>query len=189
MSGRVFVYLNALGLLGLSGALGFALADQLILHDLPCPLCLLQRMAMFGVGIGLVLNVTAGHQPRHYGMMIVSAVLGMFIAMRQILLHIVPGTGAYGDPFLGLHFYTWAFILFVGVIFGASLMLFVAGHWERERRHAIPWLGRLAIGVFLLLALANVFSTTFECGAGACPDDPTSYEWLDHLLGARYRGG
>ena len=187
MSGRVLIYLNSLGLLGLSGALGFALADQLINHDLPCPLCLLQRMAMFGVGIGLVLNIAVNHHPRHYGMMIVSAVLGMFIAMRQILLHIVPGTGAYGDPFLGLHFYTWAFILFVGVIAGASLMLLFVSRWSNERHAGIPALGSLAIGVFFLLAVANVVGTTLECGAGACPDDPTSYEFLDRLLGLNNR--
>lgn len=187
MSGRVLIYLNSLGLLGLSGALGFALADQLINHDLPCPLCLLQRMAMFGVGIGLVLNIAVNHHPRHYGMMIVSAVLGMFIAMRQILLHIVPSTGAYGDPFLGLHFYTWAFILFVGVIAGASLMLFFVSRWSNERHAGIPALGSLAIGVFFLLAVANVVGTTLECGAGVCPDDPTSYEFLDRLLGLNHR--
>ena len=187
MSGRVLIYLNSLGLLGLSGALGFALADQLINHDLPCPLCLLQRMAMFGVGIGLVLNIAVSHHPRHYGMMIVSAVLGMFIAMRQILLHIVPSTGAYGDPFLGLHFYTWAFILFVGVIAGASLMLLFVPRWSNERHASIPALGALAIGVFFLLAVANVVGTTLECGAGACPDDPTSYEFLDRLLGLNHR--
>jgi disulfide bond formation protein DsbB len=183
MSGRVPAYLNSLGLLGLSAALGYALADQIINHDLPCPLCLLQRVAMFGVGIGLVLNIAVLHHPRHYGIMIVSAVLGMFIAMRQILLHIVPGTGAYGDPFLGLHFYTWAFILFVGVIAGASLMLLIVPRWNNERRAPMPPLGTLAIGVFFLLAVANVVGTALECGAGACPDDPTSYEFLDSLLG------
>jgi disulfide bond formation protein DsbB len=183
MSGRVLVYLNSLGLLGLSAALGYALADQIINDDLPCPLCLLQRVAMFGVGIGLVLNIAVAHHPRHYGMMIISAVLGMFIAMRQILLHIVPGTGAFGDPFLGLHFYTWAFILFVGVIAGASLVLVLVSRWDGERHLSIPFLGTLAIGTFFLLAVANVVGTMLECGVGACPDDPTSYEFLDRLLG------
>lgn len=183
MPGRVLVSLNSAGLLALSGVLGFALADQLIAHELPCPLCLLQRMAMFGVGIGLVLNIAVAHEPRHYGMMIISAVFGLFIAMRQILLHIVPGTGAYGDPFLGLHFYTWAFILFAGVIAGASVMLLVTPQWRSGEKQSIPALGHFSIGVFFALALANVIGTAFECGGGACPDDPTSYEWLDHLLG------
>lgn len=183
MSQRIFISLNALGLLGLSGALGFALADQIIFHDLPCPLCLLQRMAMFAVGVGLVLNIAVEHNARHYGIMIIAAVLGMFMSIRQILLHIVPGTGAFGDPFLGLHFYTWAFILFVGVIFGASLMLIFMPQTETRARLAIPALGTLAIGLFFTLSLANVVSTTLECGAGPCADDPTSYELLDRLLG------
>lgn len=183
---RIFVYLNALGLLALSGALGFALADQIIFDDLPCPLCLLQRMAMFAVGIGLVLNIAVEHHPRHYGVMIISAVLGMFMSIRQILLHIVPGTGAYGDPFLGLHFYTWAFILFVGVIFGASLMLIFMPQSSSRARSTIPHLGTLAIGLFFSLAVANVIGTTLECGMGPCADDPTTYELLDRLLGQRH---
>ena len=183
MTGRLLVSLNALGLLALSSALGFALADQLINHDLPCPLCLLQRMAMFAVGIGLVLNIAKGHDPRHDGMMIVSALIGMFIAMRQVLLHIVPGTGSYGDPFLGLHYYTWAFILFALVIAGASIMLMLFGASGRGTPHRVPLLGHAAIGIFFALTLANVIGTTLECGMGACPDDPTSYELLDRLLG------
>lgn len=186
MPDRLAIYLNSLGLLALSGALGFALADQLIYHDLPCPLCLLQRMAMFAAGIGLVLNIGVRHAPRHYGIVIISSVLGMFMAIRQILLHIVPGTGAYGDPFLGLHFYTWAFLLFVGMIAAASLMLMIMRQNGSEARHAVPWLGSLAIGVFFILSVANVIGTTFECGAGACPDDPTSYEYLDLLLGHQH---
>lgn len=183
MSDRILVYLNALGLLALSGALGFALADQIIFHDLPCPLCLLQRMAMFAVGVGLVLNIAVDHKARHYGLMIIAAVLGMFMSIRQILLHIVPGTGAFGDPFLGLHFYTWAFILFVGVIFGASVMLLFMPQAVVRGSRQIPALGTLAIGVFFALSLANVLSTTLECGAGPCADDPTSYELLDRLWG------
>lgn len=183
MLDRLAVYLNSLGLLALSGALGFALADQLIYHDLPCPLCLLQRMAMFAAGIGLVLNIGVRHAPRHYGIVIISSVLGMFMAIRQILLHIVPGTGAYGDPFLGLHFYSWAFLLFVGMIAAASLMLMIMRQDGHETRHNMPWLGSFAIGVFVVLAVANVIGTTLECGRGACPDDPTSYEYLDWLLG------
>ena len=186
MPDRIAIYLNSLGLLALSGALGFALADQIVYYDLPCPLCLLQRMAMFAAGIGLVLNIGVRHAPRHYGIVIISSVIGMFMAIRQILLHIVPGTGSYGDPFLGLHFYTWAFLLFVGMIAGASLMLMIMRQTGDETRPTIPWIGSFAIGLFAALAVANVIGTTLECGGGVCPDDPTSYEYLDLLLGHQH---
>ncbi|MBU3731797.1 MAG: disulfide bond formation protein B [Beijerinckiaceae bacterium] len=186
MPDRLAVYLNSLGLLALCGALGFALFDQIVFHELPCPLCLLQRMAMFAAGVGLVLNISVQHAPRHYGIIIISSVIGMFMAIRQILLHIVPGTGAYGDPFLGLHFYTWAFLLFVGMIAGASLMLMIMRQSGSEARQTTPWLGTFAIGLFTVLVVANVIGTTLECGGGACPDDPTSYEYLDLLLGNQH---
>jgi hypothetical protein len=46
--------------------------------------------------------------------------LGAAMSMRQILLHVVPGTGAYGNAIFGLHLYTWAFI---------SLALMIIGKW------------------------------------------------------------
>ena len=32
------------------------------------------------------------------------------VAMRQILLHIMPGDPGYGSALLGYHYYCWAFI-------------------------------------------------------------------------------
>ena len=31
-------------------------------------------------------------------------------SLRQISLHVVPGTGSYGSALFGMHFYTWAFV-------------------------------------------------------------------------------
>ncbi|WP_296925204.1 disulfide bond formation protein B [Thiohalocapsa sp.] len=93
--------LNALGLIAISGVLGYAFADQLIGHDLPCPLCLLQRVGFMLAGFGLALNVAFGQRASHYAVVILGAVAGFAIAVRQVLLHIVPGSGSYGDAFLG----------------------------------------------------------------------------------------
>ena len=115
--------LNALGLLAVSATLLFAFADQLIYRDLPCPLCILQRAGMVAAGFGLALNLRFGVRPSHYGVMILGALVGGAVSVRQILLHIVPGSGAYGNPFLGLHFYTWAFIVSTLIVIGGAVML------------------------------------------------------------------
>mgnify|MGYP006198665043 CR=1 FL=1 len=44
---------------------------------------------------------------------------GGAVSARQILLHIVPGSGSYGDAFFGLHFYTWALIVFSLIVIGS----------------------------------------------------------------------
>ena len=52
--------------------------------------------------------------------------------MRQILLHIVPGTGHYGSPVLGLHYYTWAAICFFLILLGTAVMLMFDRQYDSE---------------------------------------------------------
>ncbi len=49
--------LNVLGLLGISGVLLVAFIYQLVLGELPCPLCLLQRGAFVALGLGFLFNI------------------------------------------------------------------------------------------------------------------------------------
>ena len=178
------LHLNTLGLLAIVAVLAFAFADQVIHGDLPCPLCLLQRGGFVLAGFGLALNLTCGTRASHYAVVILGAVAGGAVAVRQVLLHIVPGTGAYGEPCLGLHCYSWAALLFGLIIVGtAVLLLFDGGFNQSDDRPgtqpAAPGrLGLLALVLFTLMVLANILSTGLECGLGLCPDNPTNYEWL-----------
>jgi disulfide bond formation protein DsbB len=172
--------LNALGLIAISGVLLVAFAEQIFNGELPCPLCLLQRVGFVIVGAGLALNVLCGLRPAHYGVMLLGAFVGAAVALRQVALHIVPGTGGYGDPILGLHYYTWAFVLFAVVVAGAGLMLLLESQFSDTRRDR-SGLGRIAVGLFALVVLANGISTVLECGGGLCPDNPTSYQLLDQF--------
>jgi len=116
--GDVAKLLNALALMAVDTVLALAFVDQLWFSDLPCPLCILQRAGLTAAGFGLALNVIFGPKPSHYGMTILGAAVGGAISIRQILDHIVPGTGSYGNAIFGLHLYTWAFIAFALMIFG-----------------------------------------------------------------------
>lgn len=179
--------LNALGLIALSVGLIIAFLDQFIKGDLPCPLCLLQRVGLTAVGVGLALNLIIGPRPAHYGIMIVSALVGGTVSLRQVALHVVPGTGTYGDAIFGMHFYTWAFVAFALVIVGAAAMLFFEGQFEKIWEMEHPWLDRLsqfAIGLFAVLALANTLSTVAECELGMCPENPTTYQLFQSGTGS-----
>lgn len=179
MTPRLAIRLNALGLLAISIVLLVAFFDQLAYHDLPCPLCLLQRAALIAAGFGLILNITCGPRPSHYGIMIVGALSAAMVAVRQILLHIVPGTGSYGDPFLGLHYYTWVLIVASLVIAGTAGMLMFDRQFtdERPAPAATDW-PVAVVALFALLALGNGVSTLLECAGGLCPDNPTEYMLL-----------
>src|SRR5262245_44049143 len=103
---------NAIGPAGIAIVLLVAFGMPFALNELPCPLCILQRAALVLCGFGFLLNLRFGVQPLHYGLSILAALFGAVVAGRQVLLHIVPGTGAYGSALFGLHLYTWSLILF-----------------------------------------------------------------------------
>jgi disulfide bond formation protein DsbB len=176
--------LNALALLGIGGVLAYAFIDQFLFADLPCPLCLLQRAGFVLAGFGFALNVLYGPRPSHYALAVLGAVAGAAVSVRQILLHIVPGTGTYGEALFGLHFYTWALVAFVMIVAGSALLLLLEGQFSpspgaaRPQRSGITRLGMAAVAVFGLLILMNAGSTLAECGLGLCPDDPEHYELL-----------
>jgi hypothetical protein len=114
--------------------------------------------------------------------MLLAALFGGGVSVRQTLLHIVPGSGSYGEPFLGLHFYVWGVVCFFLVILGTAAMLILdppAGEGGGERPAAGGLLARGAVLLLLVLAVGNTVSTFLECGIGQCADDPTSYRLLE----------
>lgn len=168
--------LNALGLMAVSTVLILAFVDQVWFRDLPCPLCILQRVAFIAAGFGLALNLIFGIRASHYGVVILGAVTGAIVAGRQVLLHIVPGTGSYGNPIFGLHLYTWALIAFLLMVVGAGFMLLF------DRQFASPpapprmdLLSMMALVVFGAIVIANIVSTLLLCGVGLCPENPGGY--------------
>ena len=183
MTPTLSLRLNALGLLAISAVLLVAFFDQLVLSDLPCPLCILQRAGFVVAGFGLALNLRFGPRASHYAIMIIGALAGGTIAGRQILLHILPGSGAYGSALFGLHFYTWAFIVFALILLGTAVMLLFDGQFAQSESSPageyatkrLAGLSLAACALFMLLALGNGISTVLECAGGLCPDSPTYY--------------
>jgi disulfide bond formation protein DsbB len=166
---------NVAELSGIVVMLFMAFALQLMFHELPCPLCLLQRVGFFGIALGFLLNLRYGLRPSHYSIIILSALFTSFVALRQIALHVVPGTGSYGDAFLGLHLYTWSFIISMIVIIMTTAML------GFDRQYSIKnlpdsrfrLLTSILFGLVLILVGMNVISVLLECGLTSCPDNPT----------------
>ena len=175
---------NVAGAAGIALVLLVAFAVQVVFNELPCPLCNLQRVAFVLCGFGFLLNLRFGSHPLHYGLTLLGALFGLAASGRQVLLHIVPGTGAYGSPILGLHIYSWAFALFLAVIAGVAALLVVAGSgsFEPQRaatRVAARFSGAAKAAAFFLvvMAFANAVASFVQCGPIECPDNPTSY-WL-----------
>lgn len=175
--------LNGFGLLAVSLILVIAFADQIVLGELPCPLCILQRVGFVGAAFGLALNVKFGPRPSHYAVVMISAFIGAMVSLRQTLLHIVPGTGTYGSAIMGMHFYTWALAIYGLIILGCAAMLLFdrqfpgAGEAATDppQRSRAAAFGMAMIGLAALLTLGNGISTVLECAGGLCPDNPVEY--------------
>ena len=166
---------NQVALASIVGMLSYAFILQLVYGELPCPLCLMQRIGFVIIGFAFVLNIRCGAHSAHYGWGIIGALVGMMVSLRQVLLHVSPGDSGYGSTFLELHFYTWAFIAYVGLIAGQAILLMLPNREVRSRSFSANSL----IILFILLVFANLISTLLECGVGSCADDPVRYDgWL-----------
>ncbi|WP_156851062.1 disulfide bond formation protein B [Bartonella refiksaydamii] len=173
------IFMNTLGLVGLSIVLVVAFYYQLVRFELPCPLCLLQRVGLILAGCGFLLNIHHKVKYTHYGMVILGCMVTSIVAARQVFLHITPDDLGYGSTFFGLHFYTWAFIISVLCIFAVSLFMILGELAHKFKTFSpFPMLGKMASFLFVFLIAANLISTILECGGGQCADDPVRYELL-----------
>ncbi|MEO8420015.1 MAG: disulfide bond formation protein B [Hyphomicrobium sp.] len=173
MTPRLAIRLNALALYAISGVLLFAFYWQFAYDELPCPLCLLQRVAITALAVGPVLTLRHGPKPGNYGLVIIAALLGAAISARQILLHILPGDAGFGSAFLGLHFYSWAFLFFVSAMLAAGVMLTFNKQFAPEAKApTISTTVGLAIWLVIGLTALNAASALLECGFSGCPGNP-----------------
>ena len=177
------ITLNALSLYAVALVLAAAFAAQLILHELPCPLCLLQRIMFATLAVGPILNIRFGPRPSHYAMSLLAAVAGAVASTRQVLLHIMPGDAGYGSALLGYHYYTWALIGFIAAIVLLAAILLFDRQFEDDSA-VLPATGgafaQTAVWLVIALTAVNVVTTLLECGFGACADNPLVYELLKH---------
>src|SRR5262249_24838360 len=181
MTRSLAVTLNVLGLYAIALVLLVAFAAQLLLHELPCPLSLLQRIQVAVRATGQLMNVRWGRRPSHYALSLLAAAAGCIFSTRQVLLHIQPGDPGYGTALLGYHYYTLALIAFAASIVLIAVMLLFDRQFEAEEPRKFDAPDLFATGaVWLVIGLTglNVVSTLLECGFGACADNPVVYELL-----------
>ena len=88
------ITLNVLSLYAVALVLAVAFAAQFMLHELPCPLCLLQRILFAVLAIGPILNIRFGPRPSHYAMSLLAAVAGAVARRGRCCCTSCPATPA-----------------------------------------------------------------------------------------------
>lgn len=168
---------------------------QFVKGEFPCPLCMLQRYGMILATIGALFvimqarrgTLTIARYAQGLGMGLIAVLAGASVSVRQIELHILPGDPGYGEPFLRLHLYTWAFVTFaiVMIYIGVMLMLMPKGIPAAPVAGSAAWkISTAIIWMFIGVVAANVVAIIFLEGfAAVLPDDPDSYTLIDQLTG------
>ncbi len=160
-----------------------AFGAQFAYGELPCPLCVTQRIALMLCALGPVYlligqrdgEVAVRDVATAGGIGILSGLLGVAASSRQVLLHILPNDPGFGGPILGLHLYTWCLIAFLAHIAANAVML-VGTPWLSERRIE-PWryTGMTAAALAVIVA-ANILSVVAEAGPNwMLPENPVRY--------------
>ncbi len=156
----------------LSAALAFQFGDG----ELPCPLCLLQRVAMFGICFGIILDFRNGFSYRNVGLSLLCAIFLLIVSVRQTLLDIYPREGhAYiGSAVFGIHMPVWSIIITLFLLMAYAVQLCVLGgdmDLPKIPASAFPILKRIgsAVSLYVIaLAVVNLVAVLLQCGVGQC---------------------
>jgi disulfide bond formation protein DsbB len=173
---RLPTTLNDLFLLAMMLTMAAILTTAMILQyhggEIPCPLCLLQRVAMFGVCFGIILHFRHGYSARNDGLSMLFALLLLIVSARQTLLDIYPrpGHSYIGSAVLGLHMPVWSVIIAVAILVAYAIKFAILGEPLRDPQPS-PGLNRIArlLSLYIIaICLINFGSVILQCGVGAC---------------------
>lgn len=170
-----YVYL-LLVMFVIAGILTAAMTLQYVHGELPCPLCLLERVAMFGVCFGIMLNFRRGFSYQNTGFSLLFAIVLLIIAVRQSLLDIYPRPGHeyIGSAIFGIHMPVWSVIIALSLLTAYAIKLAILGGDAYLRAADVAEFPaiRKAAGVLTLyiiaICLINFVSVILQCGLGEC---------------------
>ncbi len=160
-------------MLTMAAILTTAMISQYHGGEIPCPLCLLQRVAMFGVCFGIILHFRHGYCVRNDGLSMLFALFLLIVSARQTLLDIYPrpGHSYIGSAVLGLHMPVWSVVIAAAILLAFAIKLAVLGGEHLRDSQPSPVFGCLArlLSLYVIaICLINFASVILQCGMGAC---------------------
>jgi disulfide bond formation protein DsbB len=160
-------------LLILAGILTAAMVMQYAFGEIPCPLCLLQRFAMFGCCFGIALQLRSSTSERGTGISLIFTILLLVISVRQTLIDLFPRPGHQyvGSAILGIHMPVWSVFIAVALLLGFAVRLTIFGSPRSNPEADDAPMHRLdqGLGVYVVLICAiNFLSVFVQCGTGEC---------------------
>jgi len=173
----IIVVLDRLVLLLMLSTLAAILTAAMVLQyafgEIPCPLCLLQRVAMFGCCFGLIHQLRAEGSERGSGISLAVTLLLLVISVRQTLLDLFPrpGHSYIGSAVLGIHMEVWSVFIAVALLLGFAIRFALFGAPRAAPETEGSPMRRCARGleIYLVFICASKFlSVVLQCGLGEC---------------------
>ncbi len=170
-----YVYL-LLMMMVIAGILTAAMTLQYARGELPCPLCLLQRIAMFGVCFGIMQNFRRGFSYQNTGFSLLFTIFLLVVSVRQTLLDIYPRPGhAYiGSAVFGIHMPVWSIIIALCLLSAYAAKLAAIGgdeYLSKAPPSEFPLVKKLAdiLSLYVIaISAINVISVLLQCGFNEC---------------------
>ena len=173
----IIVVLDRLILLLMLAIVAAILTAAMILQyafgEIPCPLCLLQRAALFGCCFGFIQQLRAEESERGSGISLVFVLLLLVISVRQTLLDLFPrpGHSYIGSAVLGIHMEVWSVFVAVALLLGFAIRFALFGAPRAAPEAEGSLMRRCARGLELyvvFLCVLNFVSVVLQCGLGEC---------------------
>jgi disulfide bond formation protein DsbB len=177
---RLLALLNTLYLVAMlaviAGILTAAMTLQYVKGELPCPLCLLQRVALFGVCFGIMQNLRSGFSQQNTGFSLLFAIFLLIVSVRQSLLDIYPRPGHdyIGSAVFGIHMPVWSIIIALCILIAFAAKLAVLGGDQHLRDNDVKTFplvdraGQIVSLYVIALCAINLVSAVLQCGFGQC---------------------
>jgi disulfide bond formation protein DsbB len=168
--------IDAAALLGISVVLLGAFYYQLVQGELPCAFCNLIRVGFMLLGSGFLMNLYHGTKASNYVLSAVGALIGSLISLLFMFAKAPSWTTPTGSAVLGLHMYTWTYIIFTAAImFCLAMLALTAGAKSNDESPdadafwlalsmALSMARSAASALFILLVAANLVSAFLENG-------------------------
>ncbi len=150
-----------------------AMYHQYFMGEIPCPLCLLQRVAFLGFAYGAMMQFLGSHRLKYVGVSLFFASLLLVISGRQSLLDICHTQGHewVGSAIWNIHMPVWSFILGLGLVFfvACDLIFITPDHKSNINRYvSLKAIFNILVILIIFISGINFISTFIQCGLYNC---------------------
>lgn len=174
---NALTFLLSFYLLGMIAVIAAILTAAMVIQysggEIPCQLCLLQRIAMFGVFFGIILQFRHSFSYCNTGLSMIFSLFLLILSVRQTLNDIYPRPGHeyIGSVVFGLHMPVWSVLIAVSLLIAFALQLIIWGRSVPLSLTSNPLLRALATILCLYvvaIGAVNFISVGVQCGFGEC---------------------